>query len=67
MTLGSDGVLICNRSEESTQQLKFEHVPAEAVSQEQIVSVVGAGDCLMAGFIQGLLRDLSIGRSIQLG
>mmetsp|Transcript_33173 Transcript_33173/g.43692 ORF Transcript_33173/g.43692 Transcript_33173/m.43692 type:complete len:84 (-) Transcript_33173:36-287(-) len=57
VTMGADGVLICNVGDSEGEQA-YVHVPAEAVPTTQIKSVVGAGDCFMAGFIAGLLRQL---------
>lgn len=62
LTLGENGVLIYD-----CEEVKFSHMGAEAVAPESIVSVVGAGDCFMAGYIAGLTRGKSVELSVSFG
>lgn len=55
LTMGDDGVLLCNVGSDITDgQAAYVHIPAEAVPVANIKSVIGAGDCLIAGVIAGL-------------
>jgi len=54
LTMGSDGVLICNVGDDNEGQA-YVHVAAEQMPTAQIKSVIGAGDCLIAGIIAGLI------------
>ena len=47
VTMGHEGVLMFNGTE-------FKHYPAKEVSKDQIKSVVGAGDCYLAGYLTGI-------------
>ena len=53
LTMGADGLLLCEVDEDG--RTTYKHVPAESVPSERIKSVDGAGDCLTAGVIAGLL------------
>jgi sugar/nucleoside kinase (ribokinase family) len=47
LTLGADGVLIFDKG-------TMTHFKAGSIGQSEIKSVVGAGDCFLAGYVYGL-------------
>ena len=75
LTMGAQGVLIYNNDgpegqvdeEEKSDAPRFQHIPAQAVPQETIESVMGAGDSFVAGYIAGIVNDFSFDRSIEIG
>jgi len=78
VTLGSHGFVMVRRSapgEEDSPLLQSQdggdvvglHFPKPSLPTRQIVSVSGAGDCLAAGFMHGLLRGLPLSQCAALG
>uniref|UniRef100_M3XK43 Zgc:136858 n=2 Tax=Latimeria chalumnae TaxID=7897 RepID=M3XK43_LATCH len=80
VTLGSHGVLLCGRNNGGsisfqlggkTQNSKGEpcavHYPAVPVLQEDILNVSGAGDCLAAGMIAGMLAGQETDTCVRMG
>ncbi|ODM92094.1 Pseudouridine kinase [Orchesella cincta] len=65
LTKGSDGIMVTFK-QQSGRLESFCH-PAPQLSPQAIISVSGAGDCLNAGFISGLLQGLSWDSCAQLG
>jgi ribokinase len=58
LTLGADGVLLCEGSS---------RVRVPAVRVEQVVDTTGAGDAFSAGLVAGLLEGLELEHSARLG
>ena len=54
LTMGAEGVLLCNVGSDNEGQA-YVHIPSEQMAPGSVKSVVGAGDCLNAGVIAGLL------------
>ncbi|XP_055506089.1 uncharacterized protein zgc:136858 isoform X3 [Leucoraja erinacea] len=80
VSLGREGVLLCSTSEDgeiclqprkdpqtSAGQLCAIHYPAIAVRAEEVLNVSGAGDCLTAGIIAGLLSGQETNTCVRMG
>jgi len=78
VTMGSHGFVMVRRSfpgEEDSPLHQSQdggdvvglHFPKPSLPSSQIVSVSGAGDCLAAGFMHGLLRRLPLSQCAALG
>ena len=65
VTLGQNGVLLIEPSVQNFDQYTFTHFPVEPV--DDIASVSGAGDCLSAGFIKGLLQGYDHETCVKMG
>jgi len=60
VTMGREGVLVFDGRD-------FKHLPAQEVDKADIRSVVGAGDCFLAGYLTGIYLDYSMTKAIELG
>ena len=60
LTLGKDGVLILENGSTT-------HYKAGEVNQSEIRSVVGAGDCFLAGYVYGLVNGQSEADCVRCG
>ncbi|XP_064596693.1 uncharacterized protein LOC135463364 [Liolophura sinensis] len=79
VTLGKDGVLLCHRLQDDeypptagnipkiSDKMNAMHVPACSIKEEEIVSVSGAGDCLVSATISAILKGHDLQRSVRAG
>ncbi|XP_069715135.1 uncharacterized protein [Phaenicophaeus curvirostris] len=80
VTLGAHGVLLCGKSlggsislcpgareQTDAASLCATHYPATHISREEIVSVSGAGDSLMAGILAGVLAEYDTDTCVRMG
>ncbi|XP_058276263.1 uncharacterized protein LOC120752289 isoform X2 [Hirundo rustica] len=80
VTLGAHGVLLCGKSlggsislypgaheQPAAARLCAAHYPAVPISREEMVSVSGAGDSLMAGILAGMLANHDTGTCVRMG
>lgn len=66
LTKGKQGIIVAFKDQEK-DILGIFKLPSPSINSSDIVSVSGAGDCLNAGFISGILRGLSWNECARLG